>query len=168
MRLFVICITLVIFPFWAQAQFGNTCQSFDSSACYSSQPFPPINFSIVKKYSSTENTTIYHAPLVIDVNGDCVPELLMPGTTNFENGTNTSDLRVTSGIRILNSLNGQTIFNLPTARYAWTAAASFVAADVNQDGQIEIIVAAADHSSNPSNHRARLICYNTTGTILWV
>lgn len=165
----VIFLFLLLSNFSVFGQFGNACTTIDSSECHNSLPFPPVNFSIVKKYSSVQNTTIYHSPLVADVTGDCIPEILIPATTNYMNGTTSNTLiRLTSGVRVLNSSNGQTLFNIPTAMYAWTVASSFVVGDVNGDGNIELILAAADHTSNPSAQRARLICYDMSGNILWI
>jgi gliding motility-associated-like protein len=167
----VIIFTLVFLGqfFTVLSQFGNACQVIDSTQCYNSQPFPPVTFSIAKKYESVENTTVYHGPLLADIDGDCVPEIIMPGTTNFMNGSgNNSGHRLTSGIRVLNSLNGQTISNIPTAMFAWSGASSFVIGDFDADGTPEFILAAADHTSNPANHRGRLICYDFSGNILWI
>lgn len=169
MRIFLYTLFLLFNVTLSVAQFGNACQVIDSSQCYNSQPFPPLTFSIAKKYETVENTTVYHGPLLADIDGDCIPELIMPGTTNYVNGTNANTgIRLTSGIRIINSLNGQTISNIPTAMYAWSGASSFVVGDFDANGTPELILAAADHTSNPANQRARLICYDFSGNIIWI
>ncbi|TVR75921.1 MAG: hypothetical protein EA409_13975 [Saprospirales bacterium] len=139
------------------------CNPLDSSLCYSAQPFPVVEFAIEKRLESVENAAIYQSPLVADMDGDCIPEIIMAGTENFR-----LNPRLTSGIHILDSQSGETKVYIPTPFYSWSAANSFAIADVDRDGIPEIIVAAADHSSNPSDLRGRLICYNLDGTIKWI
>lgn len=159
---------LILFANSCLSQFGGQCLQVDSSLCYNLEPFPPVTFSIEEKFQSQANTAIYHSPLLADVNGDCIPDLIMAGTAGFQGGTSSNVLRLTSGIVIVDSQNGLTIATIPTVTYAWNVASSILTGDFNSDGNVEFIVAAADHISNPLVHRGRLICYNLSGNILWV
>ncbi|TVR85553.1 MAG: VCBS repeat-containing protein, partial [Saprospirales bacterium] len=142
---------------------SGLCNQLDSSLCYSVQPFPVVEFAIEERFESVENTAIYHSPLVADMDGDCIPEIIMAGTENFR-----ANPRLTSGIHILDSRTGETKFYIQTAMYGWSTPNSFAIADVDRDGTPEIIVAAADHGSNPSELRGRLICYNLDGSVKWI
>jgi gliding motility-associated-like protein len=131
--------------------------------CYSTEPFPVSNFNIEKKFESVENTAVYQTPLIADMDGDCIPEIIIAGTTGAINSP-----RLTSGIRIVNSVTGATISNIPTAFYAWSAPTGFAIADVDYDGIPDIVLAAANHTSNPIDVRGKLVCYNTDGTVKWI
>lgn len=131
--------------------------------CYSTEPFPVANFNIEKRFESAENTAVYQTPLLADMDGDCVPEIIVAGTTGA-----VSTPRITSGIRFINSNTGATINNISTVFYAWSSPTSFAVADVDFDGSPEIVVAAADDAANPINIRGRLICYDNTGNIKWI
>lgn len=152
--------------FWmlcsVQTLIGQICIPADSS-CYTYEVFPTIEFEIQKIYDSQANTNVYQSPLVVDIDGDCIPEIIISGTTNV-----VASPRLTSGIHVINPLDGTTLFSLPTAHYAWSAPTSFCVGDVDSDGLSEIIIAAADHTSNPINLRGKLVCYNFDGTIKWI
>jgi gliding motility-associated-like protein len=135
----------------------------DSLVCYTTHQFPAISFTIHNEFESTEWTAVYQSPLVIDVTNDCIPEIIISGTDNY-----TSSPRLTSGLQILSSTTGETIQTIPTARYSWISGNSYAAADVDNDGIPEFIVAVADHSSNPMDIRGRLVCYKLNGNIHWI
>jgi gliding motility-associated-like protein len=135
----------------------------DSLVCYTTHQFPTIQFSMHQELESDDWTAVYQSPLVIDVNNDCIPEIVISGTANY-----TQSPRLTSGIQILSSTTGQTIYNIPTARYSWISGSSLAVADIDNEGIPEFIVAVANHSSNPSNMRGRLVCYKLNGNIHWI
>lgn len=135
----------------------------DSLECYVSEIYPEVELSIKLDYRSEASTTNYQTGLLIDIDDDCQSELIIAGTTGFQ-----SDPRLTSGIHIINSADGSTIRSLPTVYYAWTAPSAFALADVDRDGKIELIIAAADHGLNPASLRGRLVCYDLFGTTKWV
>ncbi len=133
------------------------------NACFTAQPFPTVNFAIEKNFETLDNTAVYQSQLLMDVDGDCIPEIVMAGTDNA-----LTSPRMTSSIKIINSTSEATMYNIPTAHFSWSAGNSFAIADLDQNGIPEIVVAAADHTLNPLNLAGRLICYNIDGTIKWV
>jgi gliding motility-associated-like protein len=137
----------------------------DTNKCYAKTPFPPVNFSISKELESSDLTAVYTTPLVIDTDGDCVPEILMSSNNGITNNPNP---RTTKDIRIVNSSNGATISTISTAFYSWHAGNSYAVADIDLDGMVEIILAAADVPVNNASERGRLICYELDGTINWI
>jgi len=141
----------------------DDCNPLDSTLCYATRPYPVVDFAMEKIFESDDNTAIYQSPLVADVDGDCIPEIIMAGMENFR-----ANPRLTSGIIFLDSQTGETKFSIQTAMYGWSTPNSFAVADVDGDGVPEIIVAAADHFSNSEDLRGRLICYNLDGSIKWI
>lgn len=152
--LFCLCVSNILY--------SQSCLPTDS-LCYTSNVFPTVNFQIQKSFDSQANTNVYQTPLVADINGDCIPEIIMSGTSNIVNNP-----RLTSGIHVVDPIDGTTIVSFPTANYAWSSPTSFCVGDVDSDGMSEIIIAAADHTSNPINVRGKLVCYNFNGTIKWI
>jgi gliding motility-associated-like protein len=163
MRQIYFTLISLIFSTSISAQNTNNCSTIDTNLCYASQPYPVVNFAIEKKFESIEETAVYQSPLLADINGDCIPEIIMAGTTGF-----ITSPRLTSGIKIVNSLNGQNIINVPTAFYSWHAGNSYLVADIFDNGSPLIILAAADHNVNPMNIRGRLVCYDFQGNIIWI
>ena len=135
--------------------------TFDTTLCYSNEQYPTVNFSAQQALESVPNTVVYQTPLVVDIDLDCIPEIILSGTTGYSNSP-----RVTSGITVMNSITGNTITSFPTAFYSWSTTLSYVVGDVNLDGFPEIIVAAANYTGNPVIQRRKLICYDFSGNVL--
>jgi len=133
------------------------------NACFSAQPFPTVNFAIEKNFETVDNTAVYQSQLLMDVDGDCIPEIIMAGTVNASTSP-----RFTSSIKIINSVTGATKYNIPTAHFSWSAGNSFAIADLDYNGIPEIVVAAVDNAINPPNVAGRLVCYNIDGSIKWI
>lgn len=155
-------VLLFVFFFITNNINSQLCLPSDSS-CYTFDVFPTIDFEIQKIYDSSVNTNVYQTPLVADIDGDCIPEIIISATTNV-----VANPRLTSGIHVVNPLDGSTLFSFPTVHYAWSAPTSFCVGDVDSDGLSEIIIAAADHAVNPINLRGKLVCYNFDGSIKWI
>jgi len=160
-----------MFKFWPsflvillipQKLISQNC-GLDTSFCYSTEQYPPVTFGATQSLQSIPNTVVFQTPLVADVNMDCVPEIIIAGTTGF-----LANPRITSGITILNSLTGAAISSFPTVYYSWSCPLSYAIADVNLDGFPEIIVAAANHTNNAASLRRKLVCYDFLGNVLWI
>lgn len=142
--------------------YAQTCGT-DPSLCYSTLPFPSISFGIQERFETQANTTVYQNPLIIDINSDCIPELILSGTTGYSNSP-----RKTSGITIANSSTGATISSFPTCYYSWTNALAYAAGDIDNNGTPELIVAAINDLSNPVTIRGKLVCYDFSGNVIWI
>jgi gliding motility-associated-like protein len=139
------------------------CTVIDTNLCYKKDTFPVFNFSINKLFESDASTAIYQSPLLMDMNNDCVPEIIISGLSNFQ-----TNPRITSGINFINSTNGETILSFQTPFYSWGGPTNFAIVDLDFDGFPEIILAAANVFQNPSNVRGRLVCYDSFGNQKWV
>jgi len=156
----IILFSLFLFVF--NSILSQNC-TLDSTLCYSHSAFPAISFGTQQFMESQANTVVYQTPLVADINADCIPEIIMAGNTNYS-----ASPRITSGITVVNSVTGATITSFPTALYSWSVPLSYAIADVDNDGTVEIVIAAANSNSNPVAQRHRLICYDFNGTIQWI
>lgn len=139
------------------------CGLVDTSLCYTNQPFPQVDFAISKKWESTGLTSLYQAPLLMDMDNDCIPEIVASGLDGF-----LSNPRITSGLIMINTATGQTKNSIATPYYSWGGPTTFALADVNADAYPEIVIAAADVQQNPPNVRGRLVCYDAFGNLLWI
>jgi len=156
-------LNYLLLIFYSFKCFGQYQSCTNTSICHIVEPYPTVSFAIEKAFETADYTINYQSPIIIDIDNDCVPEIIMAGTT----GAMTNP-RLTSGITIVCSQTGTTIFNFPTAMYAWCSGNSYAVADVDGDGYPEIVIAAANHFSNNFNLRGRLICYNFDGSVKWI
>jgi hypothetical protein len=128
--------------------------------CYKISKLKPRPFAIDSLRQSID--TIDHSPMLsIDIDGDCVPEIMINDGTkaNFY-------YRYYNSILFIDSQTGKTKKKLKTA-YFMHELCGYVAGDIDNDGSPEIIIAAKG-PQNPIEHQQRLICYNLDGTIKWV
>ena len=139
------------------------CGFVDTTLCYSIEAFPQVDFAIAKRWESDASTSLYQAPLLMDMDNDCIPEIVASGLDDFLNNP-----RITSGITLINSATGQTKYTIQTPYYSWGGPTTFALADINADAYPEMVVAAADVPQNPANVRGRLVCYNSLGNLLWI
>jgi hypothetical protein len=87
------------------------CNEFyNPDLCYLNEPFGTVDFSIEQKIVSEDEIAIYQSPLLADINGDCIPEIIMQDTNNIDGAS-------ASGIKIINSLNGETYTTIPTYNF---------------------------------------------------
>ncbi len=164
MRIFLLCIFFINFVSSSHTQIQD-CTPIDPNLCYAFENFPSINFEFSELFESEGNTVIYQSPLLADMDGDCIPDIIMAGTSNFSN----TEIRLVRNIIIMDSQSGRTKTVIPTAYYNWFTASSYVVADVDSDGKVEIIVAIADHILNRGlREQGKLVCYNLDGSIKWV
>lgn len=162
---FLALLSLLFLLINSEALYSQVC-GLDTSFCYSSEPYPTVSFGSQLAFESAANTVVFQTPLVVDIDSDCIPEIIMSGTTSYTNSNGTP--RLTSGIIVVNSTNGNTISSFPTVDYSWTSTLSYAVADVNSDGTPEIVIAAANVNSNPVATRGKLVCYDFSGNVIWI
>ncbi len=147
---------------------GNTqnrdCSSLDTNLCYSIGNFPEIDFDIKRKFRSIDNVMLYQSPLLMDIDNDCIPEIIIASEDGYQIGPP----RLSKNILIIDSQTGITKKKIVTAYFNWSTAGSYVLADVDNDGAIEVIVVAADVNINETFTSGKLVCYDMDGNIKWV
>jgi len=137
-------------------------QCIDSDLCTVDALPVTYEFSIERLYQTPAEYAAYQTPLLADLNGDCIPELVV--TSNEYAQTNP---RVTRDLVVLNSETGLPLYTIPTAYFGWSCANSYAIADVDSDGVPDIILAASG-PSNPASTSRRLVCYELDGTVKWI
>jgi gliding motility-associated-like protein len=132
------------------------CQN-DTSLCYVNQKYPSFPFVIEEKLSidSLSNSGM----LMIDIDHDCIPEIVSNATEY--NGS------IANNIVFIDSKTGVKKSGFKTAHYFAYGSPKFVAADLDKDGLIELIVATMDYP-NIENEVYKLICYELNGDIKWI
>lgn len=159
-----VIILLFYYNFYAQnISSGSNCQEIDPALCYKRSLFPSDNFSISKINALTEQVAEYVTPLLVDIDGDCIPELIAGGTNIF------NQIRLTRNILVFSTTTGNLINEIVTPYYAWSSPNSFAVADVDNDGRVEIIIAAASTGLNSQATRGRLVCIDLqSGITKWI
>ncbi|MFN8338993.1 MAG: hypothetical protein U0T36_08225 [Saprospiraceae bacterium] len=99
-------------------------------------------------------------PLIMDLNNDCIPEIITAGFNNFSNNWLAS-----SEIIAFDNNAQNTLYTISTY-YFFTYTNSFVF--IKHNNEFEIILAVADININPFNVRGKLVCYNSDNTIKWI
>ncbi len=126
----------------------------DSTKCYFKTKYFLSNFEIERKNESVEDVRTAYSFLLADMDGDCVPEFIVPGV-NWDK------------IIILDSKTGRIKweFSTPTMEIY---RGSIAVADVDNDRVPEIFIKTQGFGSNPVNLKDRLICYSSTGLQKWI
>ncbi len=133
---------------------GKKCSEIDSNLCYVKEKYPISKFAIEKKFESRDSIVTIQTPLLADMDGDCIPELIMPA---YDRTT----------ILIINSQTGvlKWKFSTPAIDHGVNGLA---VADIDGDGILEIFFEAAPSFPNPGNIAAKLFCYHGDGKLVWI
>jgi hypothetical protein len=135
----------------------------DSTLCYSNKKFDSdFIIQIEKQSESQTSVSNFQSPILFDLNGDCIPEII---TTN--NDELNDDWLATKNIDVFDSRTMIKIFTIKTDFFIYQLN-NFIICDVDKDLTFEIIVPIADILINPTPNRGKLICYNLDGSIKWV
>ena len=139
---------------------GTKCTTIDSNLCYVKAPYPITDFAIEKKWESEDEIEAIQTPLLADINGDCIPEIIV-GDKRISDGQLS-----TNRILILDSKTGKTIQRIQTPNFR-ISPTSIAIADIDEDSIPEIFLAIEVNVNNP-NHYYKLFCYNIDGSIRWI
>ena len=134
---------------------------------------PPANSFDIKLKWKTERYTgsddpYSHGrgtPIVADMNGDGLPEVLIPWTTQSASGGNNAprpNTFITRHLNILNGKTGQLKYTLQTCDYS-VHGQGIALADVNNDGKCEVFIVAVGPRRSPSQQKydgKYLYCYD--------
>ncbi|MEO8345815.1 MAG: PASTA domain-containing protein, partial [Betaproteobacteria bacterium] len=152
-----------------------TAFNADGSFNYQAPPTLPVPvFTPVVRYSTDETAAQSHQPLVIDVDGDGVPEII--GNSNVPGGNGLKAFHVKNGtIEVLWDRGDVSVFAETvdcTNFYSSGEPMRFAAGDIDDSGQISIVFAVAckrDIPLVPSFTVARYMAVNARdGTFKWL
>ncbi len=148
----------------------KVCQVECDPKCHSHKkyiPTPiPAPFGATKLWE-LDNIGMFSTPKIMDVMGnDNIPELFL--AKPVELNLTQQHLINSNGIIIYNTISKDIIKSLSTAFYKYGGTGTFLVADVNNDCEKEIIVAASESTLNPDHLRSRLICYDLDGNMIWI
>jgi hypothetical protein len=129
------------------------CNTIDSSPCYLKEKYANSNFTIEKKLENRDSIITMQTPILADMDGDCIPELIHIG--NRENK-----------ILIIDSKTGTTKKEILTP-FIDNDLSGIAIADVDNDGIPEIFFEAGAYSPNPNSVYAKLFCYSANGILKW-
>jgi gliding motility-associated-like protein len=130
-------------------------------SCEFAIPGGPLNFK--SQWSSADEVPIYQTPLIADMDGDAIPDVIIMSSDSLKSG----DPRRAKNILIISGATGATITKIITPYMAWVGPNPYAVADIDSDGFGEIIIATVDHPDNPVLERRYLYCYEHTGVLKW-
>ena len=99
--------------------------------------------------------------LLADIDGDCVPELIVPVFSEIVSETSKNK------ILIIDSKSGQTKLKINTP-YHHLFEGDIAIADIDYDGVPEIFLKCGISTQYPPNINGKLICYNLDNSIKWI
>ncbi len=155
-----------------------TCESYNGSNlpdffihCDRSEAPTNFNFSIEQSWSTDAITEAYQTPVVGDLYGNGSPVAVIMGNRNA-NGTSGGinvENRRAQDIHIVNTTNGNVIRTITTPYLIpWSGHAATAIADLDGDGQGEIVVKAWHHANENDTYEGKLVAYKNDGTLLWI
>ena len=131
----------------------RSCNSIDSSLCYSNKIFFQNKIVIEKKIESNVEVWTGGNILACDLDNDCIPELITLSRDDYK-------------LNIIDPKSGSLKWEIPLPYYNdFNTNVAF--ADINTDGIPELFYKAVKHFSIPTNISGKLLCYNSRGILLW-
>ncbi|MEL6131810.1 MAG: FG-GAP-like repeat-containing protein, partial [Bacteroidota bacterium] len=121
------------------------------------------NFKLKLTYTTTDTIPNYTMPIVGDLDGDGMPEMVSMSDDDFTD----EDPRRARNLLIIDGATGQTIRKINTPLLGWFPSVPIAIADVDRDGFGEIIIETINTDVNPVADRGYLICYERDGTEKW-
>lgn len=152
-------VNLTVSPYFADEYFN----SIPSNCEY--VPTPQA-FTMEVQYEIPTPIALYANSQVGDIDGDGVMEIVSLSATNLS----TANPRRAENIYIFSGADGTLETTINTPFLSFDGGTPFAIADIDDDGDGEIIVAAMDDMGNTYNNgfERRLVCYDHTGTQLWI
>ncbi len=129
------------------------CKS-DTNYCYKKVKFISKNILLEKKWNSIDLVSTIITPFIVDIDNDCIPELIIVKNSNE--------------ILIYNTITFQIkkIIKIPNLAFK---ASDLTLADIDSDNIPEIFFCALDDFfSMPLNESGRIMCYNVDGSRRWI
>lgn len=163
MQYYTTSLLLILILELGNAQLPH-CILYDTTLCYLEEKKSDIKFDIKQKFISKDDVMVYQTPLLIDIDNDCIPEIVAASDEGYE----IEPVRLTKNILIIDSGTGETKKIIETAYFNWSTACSYVLGDVDSDGKVEFILVAVDNHRNSHMISGKLICYDMEGKIKWI
>ena len=148
-----ICFLFLIWVEYGSGQ-GSICFETDTNLCYIKEKYLTSNLAIEKKLESDEEVWAGDNSLLADMDGDCIPEFIIPAIKD-------------KSILIIDSKTGITKWKINTP-YIYFSPGSIAIADLDNDRLPEVFLKAGISSQYPSNVRGKLMCYNSNGSVRWI
>lgn len=152
-------VFLEVSPFFADDYFNSPTSNCE----YSPQP---ESYAMAAQYEIPTPIALYANSQVGDIDGDGVIEILSLSATDID----INNPRRSRNLCIFNGTDGTLETTITTPFLSFDGGTPFAIADLDDDGDAEIIVAAMDDMGGAYNNgfERRLVCYDHAGTQLWV
>ncbi len=149
-----------------------TCEAYDGDLpdffinCESAEAPEEFDFSIQESWSTDAITQAYQTPMVGDLYGTGEPVAVVAGNRNSSgNGGGISVFnRRAQDLHIIRTSDGTLLQTIETPFFAWSGHAVMAIADLDNDGQGEIVLKTW---RGDANDPGVLIAYRNDGTVMW-
>ncbi|MBK7811677.1 MAG: gliding motility-associated C-terminal domain-containing protein [Saprospiraceae bacterium] len=153
-RLYIIFMFLNFYHNILLSQQNPCIQYKDTNLCFIKTILGNSSLEFERKIESIQDLRVYFTPLLADVDGDCIPDLVM---NSFRSDS----------VLFIDSRSGQT-------KGGFKKYVSFndfnylLILDIDQDLVPEFITHTVTYTGDTSYYGDRLVCYKMDGTLLWV
>ncbi|TVQ51007.1 MAG: hypothetical protein EA362_01010 [Saprospirales bacterium] len=162
--LFLLSLFLFSTPVLSQT-FTDGYFNFPAPECF--KELEPGDFGMRLLYKADYNVPTYATALVADINNDGNPNIISISGDGFTMGNSSIAPFRVRNVVIFNGKTGDVMRIIETPFMHFYGPSPIAIADINNDGNGEIIISTLDHTSNSPEDRGRLICYDYMGKELW-
>lgn len=150
-----------------------TCEAYGGDLpdyfinCDSAEAPEEFDFSIQEAWSTDAITQAYQSPVVGDLYGTGEPVAVVAGNRNSTGtggGISVFNRRA-QDLHIVRTSDGALLQTIETPYFAWSGHAVVAIADLDNDGQGEIVLKTWRQDANEPG---KLIAYRNDGTVMWV
>lgn len=148
-----------------------TCEAYDGDMpdffvnCDAGEAPEEFDFDIQEGWSTDAITQAYQTPVVGDLFGTGEPIAVVAANNENAAGTSVPNRR-SKDLHIIRASDGEVLNTITTPLFSWSGHAVAAIADLDGDGQGEIILKVWHHA-NAGADAGHLIAYRNDGSVMW-
>lgn len=157
---------LVLSPALSLAQsFTDGYFNFPAPECFDEPE--GTDFGVELVFETASDVPTYITPLVADIDNDGIHEIISMTANGYSSQNWMTNNWRAKDIVVFNGTDGSVELEFPTPLMHWMGPTPIAIGDLTGDGYGEIIIATLDHVLTPFADKARIMCYDYQGNLLW-